>query len=602
MSLSISSEGQYLSRWYGIEARSLAPNIFPDPRDPLRYATMTLYEPPQELLEKYLKGGEDGLEALEEFYYKAKGVVFTISSILREMVAEKARAEKEGRPVDQTLMWVLCRHLKRRAVERSLRKFQEFPSRDDLRASVEKILDSMTPVKVRLSELVVHPFNARFVYHDRVSLKNFEFVCRDGGLKEPLLVVPVASMEDGSTRLAELHVKMFEMIQEKIRVAALSDEELRSRIERRGIGWAMRAFTGYREVMVENGRLVFTENDPLRQITGVKEPRYFIIDGQLRALAMMIRFEEGVEEKVYSRDRDDTVGVHVIDDADPLTASYLSITLNTGPREVSDEELKLFLRAVGPANKATLRMLADRVGSDVVRGVGEMDFRQPLSPRLLALKGDMWSVRGLVPEPSPPSDKEPEEEKREERGRERREESTVRPAGVPLIQRQPAQPQAPAQIPISTSAQPFREEVFRPSAPPRLELDTVIASLLRMHKDTLPWLRVPGSEVKMEFSHKLLKVGEESDKKPKGSVYAVSFNNLTVKLDWARVKASGYLLLYFINKEGKRDEEDKDLAKCPNCETPIVLSPIRCLGCGNLIDRKEILPFPYDFRYKIDID
>jgi hypothetical protein len=594
MSLSISSEGQYLSRWYGVDARSLAPNIFPDPEELLRYATMTLYEPRRELLERYLRGGKDAIEALKEFYYEARAVgkTFTVSSILREMVAEKERAARDGRPVDQTLMWVLWRHLRRRAAERALKELQEPPSRDNPRA-VEKILDSVAPVKARLSELVVHPFNTRFVHHNRLVAKNFESVCGDGGLKEPLLVVPVAPRQEESMRLAELHVEMFEMIQEKIRAAALSDEELRRLIDEKGVGWVMRAFTGYREVMVENGRLVFTENDPLRQITGVKEPKYFIIDGQLRALTMMIRFQEGVEGKRYSRDRDDIVGVHVIGDADPLTVTYLSATLNTGLREASDEEQKQFLRAVGPVNKATISVLAARVGSDVMRVLGEMDVEESLSPSISTLSKDVWSVSGLVPKLSQPSDEE--SRRPSDRGGDAtrlmvEQERSSRPTSTYFGGWQGSG------APSGTATGAWVSPEERPSQPQPLQLDE--ASILSALFDRYLAASSSGELRNYVFRDRRAVLRIEGDLQ----------SNLVAR-GFRSTELSRAVEIWYTNMEGRLVTLGGQRFRvtfygpvlpdkyCPKCRRLVVLSPIRCFFCGEVLDDEHgLLPHRLSHR------
>jgi hypothetical protein len=359
------------SRWAGIDARDLAPYIFPRPDNPLGEAVMTLYEPPQDVLERYLFGGEEeSRRALNEIYREAlyRGVKFDISPLLALLLEERRRAEAERRLEDQSLMLALEKHRRERALRRSLRLLKELPKpprEEGLKPVATSILDTLSPVEVRLSELVVHPFNARFIDHSNpeMSVQNFMAVCGDGGLGGSLLVVPVAPEEHSG--LAELHVKMFEMIQEKIRGNAAREDALRRVIDERGIGWVMRAFTGYREVVAEGGRLVFTENDPLRRITGVRQPKYFIIDGQLRALAMMRRFEMWAGKR-YDPGQD-KVYVQVIDDADPLTVAHLSMILNTGLREIARDQLGGFLRAIGQINWAVLDTVAEKTRSSLIR-------------------------------------------------------------------------------------------------------------------------------------------------------------------------------------------------------------------------------------------
>ena len=589
------------SRWAGIDARDLAPYIFPRPDNPLGEAVMTLYEPPQDVLERYLFGGEEeSRRALNEIYREAlyRGVKFDISPLLALLLEERRRAEAERRLEDQSLMLALEKHRRERAMRRSLRLLKELPKpprEEGLKPVATSILDTLMPVEVRLSELVVHPFNARFIDHSNpeMSVQNFMAVCGDGGLGGSLLVVPVAPEEHSG--LAELHVKMFEMIQEKIRGNAAREDALRRVIDERGIGWVMRAFTGYREVVAEGGRLVFTENDPLRRITGVREPKYFVIDGQLRALAMMRRFEMWAGKRYDPHQ--DKVYVQVIDDADPLTVAHLSMILNTGLREIARDQLGGFLRAIGQINWAVLDTVAEKTRSSLIRS----NVPRP-TKRMLA--GGRSEQHTTIEEQPPGGDLVEDARKlaiprpRYDEYDEYDEGSDMGGGATQSVARQDR-----SSRPTSTSLGGWQDsgaaswvsrEEERPSQPqpPQLDDVSVLSAVLEryLHRGgQADYYTFLGKGIDIRLEHNLRRVLESSGLKGRRLDIDIRYTNIPS----LKVTVGGRELRVTLYAPAVWDKY------CPNCRRLVLLSPTRCLFCGEVLD-DEHSPLPYYLSYGPD--
>jgi hypothetical protein len=576
------------SRWEGLYARNWLPNIFLDPRNPLKFAKMTLHEPPPELAERYLEGDGSALKAFEKFYGEVKGVEFEISDIPQAM--ERAR---KRRLAPQTLWKVVEEHIMNRAIEKISKELREPGAGLDRDVLLKKFAESVTSVGVRASELVVHPYNVRVVLHNEGSAKHFLQLSYDGDLATPLLVVPVASEDE---RLKELHLKMFEMIEKKIEEEAQKNEKLQRLIEQKGIGEAMRGITGYRKLMREDGEILFAEDDPLRQITGVKKPKYFIIDGQLRALAMWLNLSQG-------RDEADEAYVWIIDDAEPATVAYLSTVLNIGLREVNNVEFGSFLAMAGRWNRVTFTRFAERIGSLVMRNKIEgIDVGTLASDRSLALTEDVTQVRGLLGPPQPTA--RGEEGKREERRWERKEEPTVKETARPAVsedQRQfaptfsyaPAQPRLSAQTPTSPQAQPIREEAQRSgqAQPVQLNEISVLSAVLmkflpKQDLETALHSVFPGKGIDVKLDYNAKKALEESGLARKELEIDIRYTNVNRELTIPI--RNGYLQL--------RTRVHVPVAwnkYCPNCGHLIVLSPTRCVFCSEVIS-----PLPYVVSYK----
>jgi hypothetical protein len=595
------------SRWEGLYAWNWLPNIFLDPRNPLKFAKMTLHEPPPELAERYLEGDGSALKAFEKFYGEVKGVEFEISDIPQAM--ERAR---KRRLAPQTLWKVIEEHITDRAIEKISKELRESGAGLDRDVLLKKFAASVTSVGVRASELVVHPYNVRVVLHNEDSAKHFLRLSYDGDLATPLLVVPVAPEDE---RLKELHLKMFEMIEKKIENEAQKNEELQRLIKQKGIGEAMRGITGYRKLMREDGEILFAEDDPLRQITGVKKPKYFIIDGQLRALAMWLNLSQG-------RDEADEAYVWIIDDAEPATVAYLSMVLNTGLREVNNIEFRSFLAIAGRWNRVTFTRFAERIGSLVMRNkIKDIDVGTLVPAHSFALTEDVTRVRGLL-EPPQLTARE-EEGKREERRWERREEPAVKEAMRPAVSEAqrtaqtlsyaPAQPQPSAQMPISPPAQPSREEVLKSGALPgyveaKVPFDVrVLAAYLDMYRNILLLgkegevdMEVVKMEVATDFHAQTVNMRELLKgrlKKMVGHIYYLALEEKAVEVDGFRTKDSAILPFYVVDVvQGK-----PVLAACPDCRIPIPLSPQICPNCLKLITDEKVLLFPCKFTYRPEV-
>jgi hypothetical protein len=550
---------------------------------------MTPHEPPPELAERYLEGDGSALKAFEKFYGKVEGVEFEISDIPQAM--ERAR---KRRSAPQTLWKVIEEHIMNRAIEKINKELREPGAGLDRDVLLKKFAESVTSVRVRASELVVHPYNVRVVLHDEGVTKHFLQLSYDGDLATPLLVVPVAPEDE---RLKELHLKMFEMIEKKIEEEAQKNEELQHLIEQKGIGEAMRGITGYRKLMREDGEILFAEDDPLRQITGVKKPKYFIIDGQLRALAMWLNLSQ-------DRDEADEAYVWIIDDAEPATVAYLSTVLNTGLREVNNVEFGSFLAMAGRWNRVTFTRFAERIGSLVMRNkIEDIDVGTLVPARSFTLTEDVTRVRGLLEPPQPTA--RGEEGKREERRWERKEEPTVKETARPVVseaQRQfaPTYSYAPAQqttiqMPIlhPASAQSIREESQRSgqTQPVQLNEISVLSAVLmkflpKQDLETALHSVFPGKGIDVKLDYNAKKALEESGLARKELEidirYTIVNRELTIPV------RNGYLQL--------RTRVHVPVAwnkYCLNCGHLIVLSPTRCVFCGEVIS-----PLPYVVSYK----
>jgi hypothetical protein len=330
----------------------------------------------------------------------------------------------------------------------------------------------------------------------------------------------------------------------------------------------------------------------------VKKPKYFIRDGQLRALAMWLNLSQG-------RDEADEAYVRIIDDAEPATVAYLSTVLNTGLREVNNVEFGSFLAIAGRWNRVTFTRFAERIGSLVMRNKIEgVDVGTLVSTRFFALTEDVTRVRGLLEPPQPTS--RGEEGKREERRWERREEPVVKEATRPVVfevQRQfaptysytPAQPQNTIQMSMShpASAQSIREEAQRSGQTQPVQLDeiSVLSAVLmkflpKQDLETALHSVFPGKGIDVKLDYNAKKALEESGLAKKELEIDMRYTN--VNREFTIPVGNGYLQL--------RTRVHVPVVwnkYCPKCSNPIVLSPTRCVFCGEVIS-----PLPYIVSYK----
>ncbi len=546
------------TRFHGVNPVDLAPRIYVDPENPVRYAVLSDYDPPPDLMEQFLKGGQKGDEAAKKIYNEALAtrgsVSFRIGPLLREFRDAIREAEDKGLQAAQCLGLALSR-MRERGEARQL--------------------------EARLSQLVVHPFNARFIAHDEAAATSFNLLVDGHALREPLLVVRV-----DDPALAKVHAAMFRIIAARAERSARTDEELRKLIDSKGMEPVYRAFTGSRGVLLKDERLVFSEGDRLSSITGVRTPEYFIIDGQLRAVAMEERFIQGYEEGRFKADGD-RVFVEVVDGADPLTVSLLTFAMNMGSREIADADYEAYGYIFGLGYAATMRRVAVEVKSMALER--SVRFVESLTPRTQlpgspqpaphvflsyeSSDGDEEVDRKSPPPPPPSPYEGPYEVLPDEPY-----EGVSQPQ---LIRRQQPSPPRQQHAPAASMAV---EQVSRPAAEPPGDLDVIKALIYTFLSEpsTRQAFMIPNA-VAVTFSQQVRKDFELLREKlwqPD-----IRYTNLkkTVVASGVRVNATLYAPIAW----------DKF---CRSCRHPVLLAPTRCFFCGEVIDAKNS-PLPYHFSY-----
>jgi hypothetical protein len=246
-----------------------------------------------------------------------------------------------------------------------------------------------------------------------------------------------------------------------------------------------------------------------------------------------------------------------------------------------------------------------------------IDVGTLVSTRFFALTEDVTRVRGLLGPPQPTA--RGEEGKREERRWERREEPVVKEATRPMVfevQRQfaptfsyaPAQPRLSAQTTISPQAQPIREEA-QPQ-PVQLDETSVLSAVLmkffpKQNLDAHLYV-FPGKGIDVKLDYNAKKALEDSGLARSELEIDVRYTNinmdyrntsitLKVLVGDERHRVSGESLRFVdVNFSRLRVHVPVVWGKyCPKCSNPIVLSPTRCVFCGEVIS-----PLPYVVSYK----
>jgi hypothetical protein len=253
----------------------------------------------------------------------------------------------------------------------------------------------------------------------------------------------------------------------------------------------------------------------------------------------------------------------------------------------------------GRWNRVTFTRFAERIGSLVMRNkIEDIDVGTLVSARSFALTKDVTRVRGLL-EPPQPTARE-EEGKREERRWERKEEPAVKEATRPAVfevQRQfaptfsyaPAQPRLSAQTTISPQAQPIREKA-QPQ-PVQLDETSVLSAVLmkflsKQDLETALHSVFPGKGIDVKLDYNAKKALEESGFARKELEIDIRYTN--VNREFTIPVGNGYLQV--------RTRVHVPVAwnkYCPNCGHLIVLSPTRCVFCGEVIRT-----LPYVVSYK----
>ncbi len=544
------------TRALGVDPRGLAPKVFVDPAAPLWHAVLTNYEPPPDLRERYLRGDERAAREVYEAALRAKdsSVPFEVGELLRELHNAVAKARRDKAQPSHCLSRVLSRLAERGRV---------------------RLVDA------RVSELVVHPYNARFVLHDEAMAGNFVPLVASGAILHPLLVVRV-----DDPALAEVHVAIFRMILERARRAAERDEALRKLIDSSGYEAVLRAFTGSRVLRLEGGRLVFAEDDRLRTITGIEEPRYFVIDGQLRALAMLEDFIRGYEKREYDRGGDDVL-VQVVDGADPLTVSFLTFALNMGSRELVSEDFRSYGVIFGAEYAKTLKIVNDSVGSIYMdraalsmmaasraEQVESQDYTSAVAlylerespPRTYRLYDD-YDDKAEPPRAEPP---------RESRA------SPGLPGGGPVEVGSEA-----GSRPAWLVAPPQPLEQAQKEAPPAEH--EVLRELLHtwLGTESLRQLFVLPAGVLVQLGANVRKELELLGEKEKRWEPDIRYIKLERSLEVQGSRLKAYLVAPLAWN-----------MTCPSCRSPVLLGPMRCLFCGEVLPKKSS-PLPYHFSHEL---
>jgi hypothetical protein len=509
--------------------------------------------------------------------------------------------EKEGYVVCAPDGTVICKY----PVERLfLTKFSDFFKERKASNSRWALMQFMEHLEAKghgkkdeaqIHELAVHPFNVRYMPVERIDDLVFSHLT---GLVEDCMLLNRLTV----VRVDPDIVKILKNIAENARKRGLNPEDVLA-----GMLW--------RKVRLEGEEIVAREDDEIYSEVlrycrdrGMKKPdgriKYLIIDGYLRYVALcdvelknVDSWKEVPKASVFII-KGGPAGPFVMD---PISVSLYSIKANVSQRDLltDPDPVSSFAKHFRGAGEVMMK-LGNKLDLLGIAKTGKAVKVQSEAELLEAGPSEVEYYIGPIEETTETQTPAAEEERREERRWERREEPTARLEDVSAVQRQPAQtfvyapapPQTPVRTPLSSPMQPLREEAHEVSAPPRLESDFVLTSFLRMYGNVLPQIGTIVTEVGMRFSHRQLKMKEILGEGPKGSVLLLQFDRRKVKADGAEVDFSGILPFYFF--------KDGGMAKCPNCRAPIVLSPMRCLHCGGLIDRKELLPFPYEFSYKSD--
>jgi hypothetical protein len=226
--------------------------------------------------------------------------------------------------------------------------------------------------------------------------------------------------------------------------------------------------------------------------------------------------------------------------------------------------------------------------------IKDIDVGTLVPAHSFALTEDVTRVRGLLE--SPQLTAREEEGKREERRWERREESAVKEAMRPVVfeaQRQfvptfsyaPAQPRLSAQTPISPQAQPIKEE----AQPQPVQLDEIsvlsvaLDQYFARHNAQAHYYVLPGKGIDVRLDYNLKKALENSGLSGRSLEVDIRYTNIPdfpIKIEGMQLKARVHVPVAW-NKY------------CPNCGHLIVLSPTRCVFCGEVIS-----PLPYVVSYK----
>jgi flagellar biosynthesis GTPase FlhF len=449
---------------------------------------------------------------------------------------------------------------------------------------------------ITLDQFGVHLFNSRYVPTEKI--KGFEqlvVLAERGQLLNEIIVTPVDSKI----------VKAFKYIAESA--------------EKHGRD-PVNALAGIlcRRAVPEGDELVVLEDDRLYQLAmrcgweGVEENgrmriKYLIVDGYIRFVASLKAFEINIDKwrKIP------TINAVVIPappsspkkpalGMDPLTAFYFSVTANAFARDIN-EDLSRFIKLFQAGD--VIETLGKRMRFLILAKLGEeMKTREDFEKRRKVYVENEPPISIKYDEPIEESveEKRPEEEKREERRWERREEPAIKEAMRPAVseaQRQfaptysyaPAQRQTTIQMPMShpASAQPIREEAQKSGQTQPVQLNeisvlsVVLDQYLARHNPQAHYYVFQGKGIDVRLDYNLKKVLENSGLSERSIEVDIRYTDITdFPVRGMQLKAKVYVPVAW----GKY---------CSNCGHLIVLSPMRCVFCGEVTS-----PLPYVVSYK----
>jgi hypothetical protein len=466
--------------------------------------------------------------------------------------------------------------------------------------------------KVEIHKLAVHVWNVRHKPIDLNNINDAAFnrlvgLARDGLLIHPLIVVEL----DSET------TKSFGQVAAVAKKYGYNPDEVLT-------GWLWRIVRPEGDKKV--AKIVAKEEDEVYSAVSEfcrrkgKEPPdgtidYLIIDGYQRYVAYCyLKLMELDSWKVVPK-----VPVYVVRSKssvpfvmDPISTAFLSMKANESQSDLLTDERD---------REAFARFLNYFEGIDVaLEKLGEKLKHEGITSTGRAFRGQLRKGPSQLSEKPPESPQakyhigfieagevQPpvaEEEEREERRWEKREQSAVKEAMRPAVseaQRQfaptfsyaPAQPRLSAQTPISPQAQPIREEAQRSGQTQPVQLDEILVLsavlmkfLPKQDLETALHSVFPGKGIDVKLDYNAKKALEESGLARKELEIDIRYTN--VNREFTIPVGNRYLQL--------RTRVHVPVAwnkYCPNCGHLIVLSPTRCVFCGEVIS-----PLPYVVSYK----
>jgi hypothetical protein len=458
--------------------------------------------------------------------------------------------------------------------------------------------------KVEIHKLAVHVWNVRHKPIDLNNINDAAFnrlvgLARDGLLIHPLIVVEL----DSET------TKSFGQVAAVANKYGYNPDEVLT-----GWLWRIVRLEGDKKV----AKIVAKEEDEVYSAVSKfckrkgKEPPddtidYLIIDGYQRYVAYCyLKLKELDSWKVVPK-----VPVYVIRSGpgvpfvmDPISTAFLSMKANESQSDLLTDERdrEAFARFLNyfEGIDVTLEKLGEKLKHEGItstgrsirgqlrKGPSQLSEKPPESPQA---KYHIGSIEAREVQ-SPVA----EEEEREERRREKREEPARR-ADVSEVQRQfaptysyaPAQQQTTIQMPIShpASAQPIREESQRSGQTQPVQLNEIsvlsvaLDQYFARHNSQAHYYVFPGKGIDVRLDYNLKKALENSGLSGRSLEVDIRYTEIfDLPIKGMQLKARIYVPVAW----GKY---------CPSCGHLIVLSPTRCVFCGEVIS-----PLPYVVSYK----